>query len=503
MRILFVYPSSVSEGYLHPGIALLSAVLKEAGHETSLFDTSFFEIPVKSERIMKERAIEFKKVKDFDKFITKKKKVDIKEKFRKKLKEFKPDLIAVSCISMEFEFLLSFLDVKKEFNIPVIIGGPHATVAPNEAIAPECIDIVCIGEGENALLELCKKMEKKKDITKIKNLWIKKKGKIYKNEPRNLLENLDSLPYPDWSIFDERHLFKPFWGKIYRFGYFSLGRGCPFNCAFCINSFLHKMYFRKGVFHREKSIERIINEIKFFKDKYKINFIQFQDETFLALNDKKLEEFLKAYKREINLPFYMMTRPETINEKNIKLLKRSKCCKLLGIGVESGNEEIRNQVCNKCFSNEQLIKAARILKDNRINIVSYNMIGLPNETRKQIFDTIRINKKIESKLCTVYFFYPFKGTPLRKLCEEKNYLKEENKDARPTTDTTLDLPQISKEELRTLKRLFPLYLRTPEFFWPIIRICEKDGIFSRSLYSIISSAIYYKFNYLERGIKYK
>lgn len=501
MRILFVYPNSMSEGFIQLNIAILSAVLKEAGHTTSLFDTTFFETSIKTERVMKEKALEFKKVKNFDKFVLKRKKVDIKEEFRKKLREFKPDLIAVSCVSSEFNFLLSFLGVKKEFDVPTIVGGAHATVAPEEAIAPDCIDIICIGEGERALLELCEKMEKRKDITKIKNLWVKKNGKIYKNNLGYLIEDLDSLPYPDWSIFNEKHLLKPFWGKIYRFGYFIFNRGCPFNCSFCINSHLHQLYRGKGRFHREKSINNIINEIKYFKSKYNINFIQFTDETFLTLDDEKFEEFAKAYRREIKLPFYMMTRPETITERKARALKETGCCKLVGIGVESGNEKIRKIVCNKSFSNKQLLKAAKILHSNGIGITSYNMIGLPNETREQIFDTIRINKKIKSKPCIVYFFYPFKGTPLRELCEKEKYMKEDNKEARPTVDTILEMPQIKKEELRGLKRIFPLYLRTPEFLWPIIRICEGNSKLSKAMYEVIGSIISFKFNYLERGIK--
>jgi len=495
MRVLFIYPNSMMEGYLQLNLAILSAVLKKAGHITSLFDTSFYETPVKTERHMKEKGLEFKKV-DFGELAFKREKADIKEEFRKKIKEFNPDLIATSCVSNEFEFLLSFLSVKKEFGIPIILGGPHPTVAPDEAIASELIDMICIGEGEEALLELCEKMEKKEDITTIKNLWVKKDGKIYKNDLRPLIQDLDSLPFPDWGLFDEKHLIRPFWGKVYRFGYFLFGRGCPYNCLYCINSYLHDLYKGKGSFHREKSTKRIIDEIVFFKDKYKINFVQFADETFLAMSDDKFEEFARLYKEKINLPFYVMTRPETINERKAKILSELGLCKLISIGVETGNEELRKRICNKNFTNEQLLHYAKIFNSYGLRIMSTNMIGLPEETREDIFETIRLNKKIKTKPVIVYFFYPFKGTPLREICQQKNYIQEDS-NSRPTVDSMLRMPQISHKELRAIRKVFPIYLRTPEFLWPIIRICEGDSIFGKILYTILINFFEFKLNYLE------
>ena len=94
--------------------------------------------------------------------------------------------------------------IKKKFRIPVILGGVHPTICP-EIIHEESIDVVCRGEGEYAFLELLNNMEKGKDITKIKNMWVKKGNQIYKNDMRSLIENLDELPFPDRDIYYKKY----------------------------------------------------------------------------------------------------------------------------------------------------------------------------------------------------------------------------------------------------------------------------------------------------------
>lgn len=499
MRILLVHPNSISGGYIIPAIATLSAVLKKAGHKVSLFDTTFSKCNIVDDVAMKEKNLEFKKV-DLSKYGVKRRKANIKREFENKIKEFKPDLIAVSVVSSEFKFLLRFIDIKEKFNVPVIVGGIHPTVAPDEVIKEKSIDMICVGEGEDAMIELVTKLENKEDIANIKNLWVKRKGKIIKNGVRPLIENLDSLPFPDWEIFDKRHFIKPFWGKVYRFGYFEMGRGCPYSCTFCVNSFLQRLYKGKGKFHREKSVGRMINEIKLYKKRYGFNFVQFTDETLLVLNLGKLKKFARMYKKYVNLPFYMMTRPETITEEKIKVISEMGLCKLVGIGLETGNDKIRHKVCKKFFTNKQVLKASAILHRHDLKIATYNMIGLPYENREHIFDTIRMNKKIKSKPCIVYFFYPFKGTSLRDLCAKEGYLQEDSK-SRPTVDSMLRMPQISHNELKSIRKVFPIYLRMPEFLWPLVRICERDGFFARILYQMLIRVFEFKLNYLEDRFK--
>ena len=320
MKVLLVYANAVSEGYLPVGLAMISAVLKKAGHKVSLFDTSFLESGRTKEREIREKYLEYRKISKSDEEILKKDEEDISNKFKELIKENKPDLIAVSSSSTEFVFIKPFLqEIKKEFKIPILIGGPHPTVAPEKTIKEDCVDMICIGEGEDAIVELCNKMDKKRDISKVKNFWIKKKGKIIRNEPRSLIQNLDSLPLPDWELFDLRHFRRPFRGKIKKYGFFELGRGCPFSCTYCVNKYLQTLYKGKGKYHREKSIERIINEMEIFKKKFGLEQVQFVDDTFLTLSKENLRKFATFYREKIKAGIFVMARPENIDEETARM----------------------------------------------------------------------------------------------------------------------------------------------------------------------------------------
>ena len=493
VNILFVYPNTISEGYIPGGIAILSAVLKQAGHNTYLFDTTFFETEEKV-RDLREKNLEFKSV-NFEKEGFKTKKVNIQEEFKKTIEKVKPDLIGATCTSNDYPFLSQLLkSIRKEYKIPIIVGGSHATVSPQSTIEEDFIDMICIGEGEEAMLELANRMQIKESLTDIKNIWIKKEGQIYKNSVRPLIKNLDSLPYPDWDLFDTRHHYKPFSGKIYYFGWFEFGRGCPYSCSYCINPYLHKLYKDKGRIYRTKTTKRMIDELGFFKNKYKIEFIRFMDETFLAMPINKIKNFAKIYTQSINLPFIIATRPESITSEKAKILGKMHSCKHVSIGIESGNEKIRKDICNRNTQQEDIILAFKLIKNAGIGTTSYNMLGLPTENRKNIFETIELNRKAKVDIAVVNFFYPFEGTPLREFCLKKGYISNNsNTMVNFVSDTILNMPQISKKELKGLRKTFSLYLEFPKLLYPLIRLCEYNNILSNALFDIFSKYYHYKY----------
>ena len=211
MRITFVYPDLATDeptytGYFHQGIASLSAILKKAGQQTSLIQ--------------------------FTKEIT-------EGEFQEKIKALNPDLIGFSSTAHVFPFVRKYAAaVKKIKNIPIVCGGVHPTICPEEVIADENIDIICRGEGDLAMVELCLRMENGQPIENIKNLWVKKEGNIFENELRPLIADIDELPFPDRDIFNYAGLNLEKMGT----GTFMFSRGCPYQCAFCCESNLRKLY---------------------------------------------------------------------------------------------------------------------------------------------------------------------------------------------------------------------------------------------------------------------
>jgi anaerobic magnesium-protoporphyrin IX monomethyl ester cyclase len=178
----------------------------------------------------------------------------IEDEFQRHIDRYRPDLIAISTMTTNYDFAIEVMK-KVRARCPVICGGVHATISPEEVIAEECIDMICIGEGEDALSELCNAMERGADYGGIRNLWVKSsQGNVVRNTIRPFV-NLDDLPCPDWSLFDARHLFRPFLGEIYRGGFYISSRGCPAACTYCVNLALRNKFKKCGRYFRYQSPE--------------------------------------------------------------------------------------------------------------------------------------------------------------------------------------------------------------------------------------------------------
>jgi len=456
MNILFIYPNIQKQRSIQLGIANLSAFVKRDGHHTGLFDTTFFDCKEEFDLIVRE--------------------------LRGKINDFEPDLLAISCRSMEFPFVLDLLRSIKDLRIPNILGGAHPTVSPEEVVAEDLVDMICLGEGEEALSELLSRIADNEDTTKVLNIWGKRDGKVFRNDVRPFIQDLDALPYPDWDLFDDGHLFRRPVARDrreYRIGIFEMSRGCPYSCTYCVNPFLQHLYKGKCRYHREKSVERIIDEIANYQQKYNIEVVNFYDESFLAKRKEKIREFSELYKEKVNLPFILMTRPEDLDKVKAVLMKDAGCCEI-SMGIESGNERYRREILNRKVSQKQIIRVFQIAREASLTTYSFNMIGLPYENREMIFDTINLNRKVKPDAIQVAIFYPFKGTKLRDICEKEGFIQHQGTEITSYyEESILSLPELSKDQIEGLRQTFELYYRLPKLFYSAIRILENDNLFSR------------------------
>ena len=291
---------------------------------------------------------------------------------------------------------------------------------------------------------------------------------MYKNEPRSPVE-INKVPFQDWSIFDGRRIYKPMGGKIRRTGCFELDRGCPYSCNYCCNHFWHRFYNFKN--YRQKDLNRFIEEVKYMKEKHRLEYVYLASETFLASKEERFMEFIRLWEKEIKLPFWCQTRPETVTEKRIKLLKEAGLHSI-GIGLESGSPEIRKKM-NRLMTNEQIINAIEIFKKFNIKFGVNIIIGYPDETREQIFETIELCRAINIPNIMTHVFNPYRGTPVYDVCVKKGYISENEMGGDYRQDFILKMPHITKEEILGLQRTFALYVRFSKERWPEIRIAEK------------------------------
>ncbi|MCZ7393733.1 MAG: radical SAM protein [Candidatus Methanoperedens sp.] len=469
-KVLLIYANKMMENLISINVSILSAALKQHGFDVKLFDTTFYRTEDESVYDIRVNNLQVRKF-DLSSYGIKINDSDIHEDLIKLVEEYKPNLVGLSAVEETYLLGLSLLkSIKSNFNIPTIVGGVHTIFSPEEVLAQDDVDMICIGEGEEALVELCQKMQNGEDYYKVKNIWFKKDGVAVKNPRRDLMP-LKDLPFLDFSIYDKRRMYRPMQGKIYKMLPIESSRGCPYTCTYCSASTLRKLYSNLGNYYRRKSVEQIIKEIQHYRKQYGLDFVYFTSESFLSMPDNEFENFVELYS-EIKLPFWLQTRPESITKERIKKLETINCNRI-SVGLESGNEQLRKKMLKRNISNQQIIESLDVFKHSKIPLSVNSMIGFPDETREQIFDTINLNRIINADSSSLFIYTPYRGSELRQYCIEKGYVKPDLLMGSVFQNSILKMPQITNDEIKGLFRTFSLYIKLPEEYYPDIQIAEK------------------------------
>jgi len=510
MNILFIFPNIDIPGYKPIGISSLIAVAKKLDHKVRLFDTSFYNVKELSSNMVflnskqaGEEVLNFIPV-DLSKYGIEKKDVDLKLVFSSVLSEFKPDLVALSIFSQEYALGMFLMKIVKEVdkNILTICGGIHCYADPEEVINNESVDLVCVGEGEKVLENLLKSLEQKVDYTNIRGLWSKSDGKIIKNPPGDYV-HLNELPFLDFDEYDNRQFIRAFNGKVYRSVDICLTRGCFERCIYCLHNKIYETYNSCDI--RKYDIDRFIAELEYLKERHEINFIRFQDSSFLNVDETYLAEFSRKYKDKIGLPFVIDSTPQSVTYNKIKYLKDMNC-QSISIGIETGNEQHRLKYLNKKATNKQIINAFDIVHKFNIRTVGFVLLSFPFETRENIFETIRLIREARVSAPNLGFVYPFKGTKLRELVINQG-LFDKDTEINNSPQYSRDYPaiknsNISEEEYRGIYRTFLFYCKFPEKYYNDIRIAESFDLKGNTMYKKLKDLYFEKNlfnNYLEES----
>ena len=479
IKILFVYPNTFGMNMLPPAIATFSAILKKAGHEVKVFDTTYYAVDhgIDSDGSKEDRLNVVPYQEEMKKKGLRLKDANWKDDLHNLVNQYKPDLLALSSTEDMWELGIKILDEIKDYKnknkIPVIAGGVFPTFAPEICIKYDLVDMICVGEGENTLIDLCEKILKKEDYTNVTNMWIKKEDKTIKKNPISRPVDINSNPIIDTSLFDQERLYRPMAGKVYKMYPVETIRGCPYTCKFCNSPDQMQLY--KGLGHnffRKKKMDLVYKELKHFKDVHKVEYNYFWADTFLAMNKKEFDQFCEMYK-EIKLPFWMQTRPETVNDYNVKKLSEVGLHRI-SFGVEHGNEEFRRKVLDRKWKNSDIIDRLKIPHKYGVAFSVNNITGFPTETKKLAFDTIELNRDIEADNANVYTFVPFHGTPLRRMCEDLGLIKPETITKCLTQNAPIVMPQYPPHEIEEIKKCFALYVKFPKNRWKEIERAEKN-----------------------------
>jgi anaerobic magnesium-protoporphyrin IX monomethyl ester cyclase len=482
MKVLFVYPEHYLNIGIPGGIAIMSAILKKHGHEVQVFDTCFLktapdgfdsgELHVATHggsadsdkagvQVFRKTAYTIEDLVKDDPVVT------YAGEFQKMIDEFQPDLIALSVMTSTFDFALDLVRQVK-YSVPVIVGGVHATIAVDDCMAQKEIDIACVGEGDEALLELCNRMEAGEDYTDVPSMCFKMPDGSIKKNPLGPLTDVSKLPCPDWGLFDRRHLFRPFDGEIYAGSFYSQSRGCPMQCTYCIDPTVSKMVGGAKTYFRMQPPEVTLAHLTELKEKFGATWYKFTDDTFLLPSVEHLTALGEGLKT-LGIQFACSVMPNTINEEKVRLAKEMGCVSM-SIGVESGNEGIRKMI-RRHYRDETLIRNLKIVADHDIRISTFNIIGFPGETRENVFETIELNRQLGSGSCNVYILFPYPGTAIQK--EYELPLRREDGRIMPVSEAkNLGLSAMLPAELEGLQNTFNLYLNLPKALWGIIGLAE-------------------------------
>ena len=379
----------------------------------------------------------------------------------------KPDILAISCLTSDYHWAISLLEQIRHGSDPIVVlGGTHATLDPEESIADPNVDVICRGEGEFPLAE-----DAGDDFTTIANLWVKTDDGIIRNEMRNLVGDLDSLPFPDrrlytkYSFFEER-------GKRSLL----LGRGCPFACTHCHNSAKREVFKDKGRYVRWRSRENIMDEIDEILESEFATVLHFVDDSFGA-NHGWLVELVHALlaRKGRSVALQANMRADLVTEGLCEVFHEYGADKLrLRIAVETGNEDYRRRILKKNISDDVLVRAADMLNRYDIDFVTYNMLGLPGESYAEALETLRFNCRLKPALALCFVFQPFPGTELAKYAVSKGFLPAENLSRMGTAEyggffhSRSPLVQPEIEKIENLHAVFGFVVSYPVFF-PLAR----------------------------------
>jgi len=342
------------------------------------------------------------------------------KKIEKVIRSINPDVVGIGTMfTAYFEDSIKLAKIVKNVNkkIVVVFGGSHVSVDPIAVLKEsKDVDIAVYGEGEETLLEICKG----KDLNKIDGIAYRNRNKIIKNKARELIKNLDDIPFPAWEVIDIKkyslessfNMRKPVLPMV-------TSRGCPGHCLYCsVNSVWQHRW-------RGRSVENILAEIVLLQKNYGAKEFAFQDDS-LSVDKIRFERLCdEIIKRKLNIKW---TTPNgiahwTLDKNLIKKMKQAGCYRIT-FGIESGDCVLRKWV-GKPYSLDQAKDLIKYANNIGMWTLSTNIIGFPYETRKQIEKTLKFS--IDSGVDLALFFRlgPRPGTPIYEIFKKEGWLMKD------------------------------------------------------------------------------
>ncbi len=391
--------------------------------------------------------------------------------------------------TMPLIYQLSSLIKAKAKNKFIFIGGPHVTFMSIQTLEDcQAIDVVVRGEGEITSCELIKNLREEKDISGVRGITFRKRDEIIENPDRELIEDIDTIPFPARHLL-HLHLYFPSYlnslgFKGSQYATVITARGCPNRCVFCSSA-----AFWKKV--RVRSPENVAAELDWLVKHYKVGHIDFLDDT-LVLSKERMEKICHLMiKKSLNINWSCYARVNNITSELVDLMKKAGC-KFIQFGVESGNQDILDRI-QKNITLEQARRASKIVRKAGLKLMCDFMIGLPNDTKETVNQTIDFAKELKPHLAFFSMTTPFAGTALYKEYRQLGRLKEgyiwQNMNLHERTD--FSIPTLTSQALEDLySKAHRRFYYRPAFFWQTLIWALKHPYEFKNYYYLVKVQIF-------------
>jgi radical SAM superfamily enzyme YgiQ (UPF0313 family) len=372
---------------LHLGISYIAAVLKQHGHDVSVYNADYSDT---SEYLDQQQL--FHNFDDYKQILN-----DLEHPIWNEIKAnisgYAPDYVGITMLTANYKAVKNIARIVRLVNkdIKVVVGGTHPTLDPEGTMAEIDFDYLIRGEGEFAFLEL---INGKKEEG-ILGLSFRANKKVIHNPDRPFIADLDILPFPNRDSFlngnDHADL-----------NFMMTGRGCPFSCSYCVSP---QFWHRKVRF---RSVENVIEEIEYLNSEDKSSVIHFVDDTFTLQKDRAKAICQGLIDRHINVNWVCDTRADCLDEELIDLMKRSGCVRVK-LGVESGSDKMLEKM-HKGVTTKEIRRVVSIIKDRAIPLTIYLMTGFPDETEADLKQTIQFARELDVDYYSLSILSPYFGT---------------------------------------------------------------------------------------------
>jgi anaerobic magnesium-protoporphyrin IX monomethyl ester cyclase len=386
------------------GVEYLAAAARVAGHEASLaFDPAVFggrlmwDIPALA-RVF-----------------------DLRPKIIARIRRERPDAVAFSCFTGNYQWSLSIAREIKKFDpaIATLFGGVHVTAVPDRVLAEDAVDAVAVGESDAAFARLLEHVARPDESEVPPGSRVKRGGRIECGPPAELIGDLDSLPLPAKDLFYEKA------PALQRHYMIMTARGCPYSCTYCYKSLSAALPAGANPVRR-RSAGNVISELEEEASRCKIEMVVFRDDVF-TLNKRWLAEFTEEYKNKIGLPYFCYTHPAALDEETADLIKAGGC-RFVTLGIQSADAEQRRRVLNRNYSNDRARCTVSLLKKRGIFVSADHIIGLPGDNPQLLREAVSFYNELRPDRLLTFWLEYYPGTRIMRTALEAGLITESDRE---------------------------------------------------------------------------